>query len=553
LGSETWNLQAGIWNFIRRYWLLLLLALPFFVALDDSSLWDSNEAFYAQTPREMLERDDWSVPYFNGVPRLTKPPLSYWVVGLFYQVFSPSVFWERFPMALLAYGSVLAVFVIGKGLYDEGVALWAAGIFATTFRFLILGRRLMIDVLLLFCLLWAITCFLSWIQSQKKSHFMLASFFFGLGFLTKGPVAILPLIFLGFYLWIRGEMHQLRKAPWLTGGLLCLFLCSFWFVLLGFKTGWEPVLDFIFRENINRFLSLDLGPQRGPFYYVGVFLGDFFPWSLLFPAAVTWTLLGKNKSAGEGENRHWILLSLWIGTYFIFFSFSHNKQEYYILPLYPAAALWVAIYLKRARPSTLLTAGVGGLLMVLVLLLGLIGQVLFEEAGLWIPLLLIPLVVWGLVGRRYSLMIAALSLFYFASFALYLRPLEQYRPVYHFAQTILESTSQDQRSRGFQAGYYKFSAPSLAFYLDQPIFEVFDPQAAVDLLESEVAIYMIVRAEDYPELAEATSLPLEIVEARPNLYTTPRTLIEGFRRGQPDNLRESWTSPIYLITNRRSD
>ena len=550
---ETWNLQTGTWNFLRRYWLLLLLALPFFVALDDSSLWDSNEAFYAQTPREMLEQGDWLVPHFNGRPRLTKPPLSYWVVGLFYQVFSPSVFWERFPMALLAYGSVLAVFVSGKGLYDEGVALWAAGIFATTFRFLILSRRLMIDILLLFCLLWAITCFLSWIQSQRKSHFILASFFFGLGVLAKGPVAFLPLIFLGFYLWIRGEMHQLRKAPWLTGGLLYLFLCSFWFVLLGLKTGWEPVLDFIVRENINRFLSLDLGPQRGPFYYVGVFLGDFFPWSLLFPAAVTWTLLDKNKSAGEGDHRHWILLSLWIGTYFIFFSFSHNKQEYYILPLYPAAALWVALYLKRAGPSTLLAGGVGGLLMALILLLFLIGQVLFEEAGLWIPLLLIPLVVWGLVGRRYSLMIAALSLFYFASFALYLKPLEKYRPVYPFAQRIQESTSQDERTSAFQAGYYRFSAPSLVFYLNQPIFEVFDPQAAVELLESEAAIYMIVRAEDYPELEEATTRPLEIVEVRPNLYTTSRTLIEGLRRGQPDNLRESWTSPIYLITNRRSD
>ena len=155
------------------------------MALDDSSLWDSNEAFYAQTPREMIERGDWSVPYFNGRPRLTKPPLSYWVVGFFYQIFSPTVFWERFPLALLAYGSVLAVFVSGKGLYDEEVALWAAGIFATTFRFLILGRRLMIDILLLFCLLWAITFFLSWMRSHKKSHFILASFLFGLGFFSQ--------------------------------------------------------------------------------------------------------------------------------------------------------------------------------------------------------------------------------------------------------------------------------------------------------------------------------------------------------------------------------
>ena len=539
-------------HLIRQYWLLLLLALPFFVALDDSSLWDSNEAFYAQTPREMLEQGDWSVPYFNGKPRLNKPPLSYWVVALFYQLFSPSVFWERFPMALLAYGSVLAVFLSGKLLYDDGVALWAAGIFATTFRFLILARRLLIDILLLFCLLWAIACFLSWIQSQKKSHFIFASFFFGLGVLAKGPVAFLPLIFLGVYLLIRGQMHQLREAPWLAGGLLYLFLCSFWFLLLGLKMGWGPVADFFFHENLSRFLFLDLGPQRGPFFYVGVFLGDFFPWSFFFPAAVTWTLLTRNKSAAEGDQSQWILLSLWIGTYFLFFSFSHNKQEYYILPLYPAAALWVAVYLKRARPSTLLTGGVGALMAALGLSLFLILRVLFEEAGLWIPLLTLPPLVWSLVGRRYSFTIAALSLFYFASFGLYLRPLEKYKPVYQLAQKIRESTSQDERGRGFQAGYYKFAAPSLAFYLDPPIFELYDLQAAIGLLESEVTVYMIVSAEHYPELAQATAQPLQIVEVRPKLYTTARTLIEGFRRGRSDNLRESWTRPIYLITNRGS-
>ena len=29
----------------------------------------------------MAERADWLVPYFNGEPRLTKPPLSYWATG----------------------------------------------------------------------------------------------------------------------------------------------------------------------------------------------------------------------------------------------------------------------------------------------------------------------------------------------------------------------------------------------------------------------------------------------------------------------------------------
>jgi len=534
-------------TFIRQYWLLLLLALPFFVALDDSSLWDSNEAFYAQTPREMLEQGNWSVPSFNGKPRLNKPPLSYWVVAPFYSLFSPSVFWERFPMALLAYGSVLAVFLTGTILYDRQVALWAAGIFATTFRFLILSRRLLIDILLLFCLLWAIACFLSWIHSQKKSHFLLASLFLGLAFLAKGPVAVLPLFFLGLYLWISGQINRLGQAPWVAGGLIYFFLCSFWFVLLGITTGWEPVLEFFLSDNLGRFVSVDFGPQRGPFFYLGVFLGDFFPWSFFFPAAVIWTLQRKNGSGGEGEqDHHWMLLSLWIGTFLLFFSLSHNKQEYYILPLYPAAALWVALYFKRARPPIILSAIVGTLFALLALFLFGILRVLFEEAWLWLPFLFVPALVWGFVRRHYTLALASLSLFYFTSFALYLQPLEKFKPVHHFAERITRNAEQ----QNFQAGYYKFAAPSLAFYLDQPIFELDDLQAAVALLESEATVYMIVSAEGYSELTQATPQPLQIVEERPKLYTTARTLIEGFRRDRSDNLRESWTRPIYLITNR---
>ena len=32
-----------------------------------------------QTAREMGVNNDWVLPYFNGEPRLNKPPLNYWL------------------------------------------------------------------------------------------------------------------------------------------------------------------------------------------------------------------------------------------------------------------------------------------------------------------------------------------------------------------------------------------------------------------------------------------------------------------------------------------
>src|SRR5262245_58604201 len=79
---------------------LALSAAPYFVNLGASSLWDTNEAFYAETPREMIESGNFSDPTFNYRPRLNKPPLSYWMVAISYRLFGISERSERLPIAL---------------------------------------------------------------------------------------------------------------------------------------------------------------------------------------------------------------------------------------------------------------------------------------------------------------------------------------------------------------------------------------------------------------------------------------------------------------------
>ena len=41
-----------------------------------------HEAYVVQTAQEMNQRGSWVVPWFNGEPRLKKPPLSYWATAL---------------------------------------------------------------------------------------------------------------------------------------------------------------------------------------------------------------------------------------------------------------------------------------------------------------------------------------------------------------------------------------------------------------------------------------------------------------------------------------
>ena len=76
-----------------------------------------------------------------------------------------------------------------------------------------------------------------------------------------------------------------------------------WFVMLALKQGWQPVVDFFLTENLGRFSHVDFGPQRGPFYYVGVFMTEFSPWSFLFPVAglEAWRRSRAKRGQPHGE------------------------------------------------------------------------------------------------------------------------------------------------------------------------------------------------------------------------------------------------------------
>ena len=112
----------------RRLALALLLAaavLPYFVDLNGSSIWDANEAFYVETPREMIERGDFVSPTFNYLPRLNKPVLSYWIVAGFYKIFGVGVGVQRVPIAIGAVTLIAIAFLLaGAGAEPPPGGRW---------------------------------------------------------------------------------------------------------------------------------------------------------------------------------------------------------------------------------------------------------------------------------------------------------------------------------------------------------------------------------------------------------------------------------------------
>ena len=107
----------------RLITLLLILffgILIFLLGLGSTGIVDETPPLFAAAGRAMSESGDWLTPKVNGILRFDKPPLIYWLMGLFYSLPKNEV-WDSFgtisarlPSAL---ASLFLMLVIGDTIY----------------------------------------------------------------------------------------------------------------------------------------------------------------------------------------------------------------------------------------------------------------------------------------------------------------------------------------------------------------------------------------------------------------------------------------------------
>src|SRR5205807_7444854 len=101
---------------------------------------------FAEAAREMRERADFIVPYFNNQFRFDKPPLTYWFQVASYRVFGENDFAARFPTAVAAALVALVLFSWGKRVQDEKVGWWAVIILTLSLQSCIRGKAAVADM-----------------------------------------------------------------------------------------------------------------------------------------------------------------------------------------------------------------------------------------------------------------------------------------------------------------------------------------------------------------------------------------------------------------------
>ena len=356
--------------------LLLLAALTFFAGLGRGAITDSDEAFYAESAREMVASGDWVTPYYNYEPRFQKPVLYYWLTAATYTLFGATEFAARFWAAAAGLGLVLVTAACGRRWYDESTALLAGAIVATNFGYFSIGRMALPDLPLTFCITLAIWAALVSTLEQERSprpFVLLAAVGLGLGFLMKGPVGLLiPLVVIVPVLLIERRSIALTPIDIVLGCTVMLAIALPWYAVMWARHGTEYLQSFFVGDNFERFATDRFNDPRPWWFYLPVVAGGLLPWT---PLALTWLgpisqFLRLRRDVGTIDLR----LMLWALLPLAFYTLSIGKQPRYILPVLPPLALllassivertqeWRGLDGARSMPRRAVLVGAGSLL-----------------------------------------------------------------------------------------------------------------------------------------------------------------------------------------------
>jgi len=356
-----------------------------------------------RTPLESMERHTWLTPWVNLEPRLRKPPLFYWLVGLSYRVLGVT------PFAARVWGV----------LFGAGLAALTARLFALLFRrsglaaglitlsslgLAIEGRRAMLDLPVAFLTTLALTFAARWVKAPQRRLAVGCTLFLWAAFLIKGPMG--PVFFASAALaalmaW-RDKGLLVDRWPQIVGAALLFILLSALWPLLMFHL-WPSFPEILAKEMAERQVGkADLGDLLAT---VGGALGLSFPWSLVLGAALGWAL-GPGRS-----NPKALWLALWWGA-LLLPSLLITSFARYLLAALPPASMLCAHFLESMTPvwrrrGLAMTAGLLGALGLLFTLF----CVWFRLGGAlaWLGLaacLVLPLVAF----RQSSILLAATSM-----------------------------------------------------------------------------------------------------------------------------------------------
>lgn len=313
-----------------------LIAILVVLMLATAHLWgvvETSEARYAEISREMYRSGDWMHPTLLNIHHYHKPPITYWLTAASYFVFGVNPFATRVPLTISFAVQVWLVSRIAKQLFpNPHAACYSALVYATLPIVLLSARGLTTDSYLATFVALAIYCWIMFRTSGKMAFLFGCSAALGLGFLTKGPVALLVpgLVMVGSrYTTDKGRTPPAMRYI-LAAIVFFVVVGLSWFVIL-VGENFHFADYFFFHHFVDRVAHAEVFSRKEPWYYYLLILPIvFLPWLPLFITGIYDT---RGRTAVDKRSSVVRIAIWWFLIPLIAFSLFSSKLVLYILPL----------------------------------------------------------------------------------------------------------------------------------------------------------------------------------------------------------------------------
>jgi 4-amino-4-deoxy-L-arabinose transferase-like glycosyltransferase len=532
--------------------LLLLAGLTLFLGLGRQAITDSDEGFYAEAAREMVEGGDWLTPHYDYVERWQKPALYYWVAAGAMAATGSTEFAARFGAALSGMGLVLLTWAAARRLTARDDAAWIAGaIAATCYGYFAMARSALPDLPLAFFItatIWSTMRAADPIEKAGASWAALAGLAAGLGFLTKGPLAVVIPVIVLLPIWWRERRTLAPRTSHLVLAAVVFALSGLpWYVAMTYVHGTPYLKSFFLADNLERFATTRFNDQRAIWFYVPIVVGGLMPWAI-FLLVLPWRTLRdvarRRRSLTDVEWR----LAIWTLAPLLLFTASIGKQPRYILPVLPPLAMMLGLAIAnrvaasggtgqtRFQASMLRTGNAAArrelsiATLVTSAMFVLMAMLLYRVRSLFIsahPLLTVAGIVavacaglalaWVTATRAWTRLPIVMAL----SAATLLLTLQFGAFAGRRPEAVEELAAMIQANRhGHEnVGEYDAFVRNLVFYTRFKQVQVFDDAGALAFLRASDRVLLVVHREDLDRLKMMTDMPLNTLGAVTYLNT----------------------------------
>jgi 4-amino-4-deoxy-L-arabinose transferase-like glycosyltransferase len=350
--------------------LAALVAVLFGFRLGQDMPLRNHEALLAETARNMyldhpITRPDgqqpspWLVPNFNGSDRLKKTPLPYWTVAGLARIAGGVDEWTaRLPAAAAAVLTVLVLVWFVRRLADPLTALLAGAAFATFSLVMVVGREAQADMPL--ALLVTVSLAAMWMGveqsgSRRFAWFAASGLAGGLAMMAKGPMPLVvvpgPFVAAAVIIVLRlrrqARAGQGTRGEWLwtiAGAVVAvaLFVGIFLPWVIKVPGAWGT----LWSESVDRAVG-ELGHKKHEsiFFYLTRLPAVVAPWTIFFVWGIAEGI--RRFIVDRASRERLAYVGAWFFGTLAAISYAEGKQDHYILPALPAAAVFTALALRR--------------------------------------------------------------------------------------------------------------------------------------------------------------------------------------------------------------